>query len=162
MKKLFFLALLLSFTSYSQDHFSGITTSKRVGVLNIGLNPSELANLKNHFEVQLFSTSLNSSNNKIGFSDIVKGNNLENILFKGTDPVNFNIDSEIIGPGFAIKLLNWGFAISSKIELVDNFELKPFLTGPIVNSHLTPVRCFISLGLPNSSVILVINLKFFC
>ena len=61
-----FLALLVSIFSYSQDHFSGITTSKRVGVLNIGLNPSELANLNNHFEIQLFSSSFNVSNNKIG------------------------------------------------------------------------------------------------
>jgi hypothetical protein len=141
MKISFFLALLLSFTSYSQDHFSGITTSKRVGVLNIGLNPSELANLKNHFEVQLFSTSLNSSNNKIGFSDIVKGNNLENILFKGTDPVNFNIDSEIIGPGFAIKLLNWGFAISSKGYIKGNIiDVDSNLGSALTNGVLSSIN----------------------
>ena len=141
MKISFFLALLLSFTSYSQDHFSGITTSKRVGVLNIGLNPSELANLKNHFEVQLFSTSLNSSNNKIGFSDIVKGNNLENILFKGTDPVNFNIDTEILGPGFAIKLLNWGFAISSKGYIKGNvIYVDPNLGSALTNGILSSVN----------------------
>jgi hypothetical protein len=114
MKKALLLALLLSFTGYSQDHFSGITTSKRVGILNIGLNPSELANLKNHFEFQLFSTSFNASNNKIGFNDIINGSNLENLLFNGSEPVNFNMDTEIVGPGFAIKLLNWGFAVTSK------------------------------------------------
>ena len=152
MKKLFFLALLLSFTSYSQDHFSGITTSKRVGVLNIGLNPSELANLKNHFEVQLFSTSLNSSNNKIGFSDIVKGNNLENILFKGTDPVNFNIDSEIIGPGFAIKLLNWGFAISSKGYIKGNvIDVDPNLGSALTNGVLSSVNSGTALISSNSN-----------
>jgi hypothetical protein len=152
MKISFFLALLLSFTSYSQDHFSGITTSKRVGVLNIGLNPSELANLKNHFEVQLFSTSLNSSNNKIGFSDIVKGNNLENILFKGTDPVNFNIDSEIIGPGFAIKLLNWGFAISSKGYIKGNvIDVDPNLGSALTNGVLSSVNSGTALISSNSN-----------
>ena len=74
MKKAFLLALLVSIAGYSQDHFSGITTSKRVGILNIGLNPSELANLNNHFEIQFFSTSLNTSNNKIGFKDIINEN----------------------------------------------------------------------------------------
>ena len=63
-KTILIFALLVSITSYSQDHFSGITTSKRVGILNIGLNPSELANLNNHLEIQLFSTSINVSNNK--------------------------------------------------------------------------------------------------
>ena len=65
MKKALLLLLLVAISSYSQDHYSGITTSKRVGILNIGLNPSELANLNNHFEIQLFSTSLNVSNNEL-------------------------------------------------------------------------------------------------
>ena len=42
MKKSLLFVLLFTIAGYSQDHFSGITTSKRVGVLNIGLNPSEL------------------------------------------------------------------------------------------------------------------------
>ena len=41
-------------TASAQDHFGGITTSKRVGILNVGMNPSELSNLKSKFEVQLF------------------------------------------------------------------------------------------------------------
>jgi hypothetical protein len=141
MKKSLLLALLVSIAGYSQDHFSGITTSKRVGVLNIGLNPSELANLNNHFEVQLFSTSINASNNKIGFNDIINGNNLENILFKGTEPVNFNMDTEIIGPGFAIKLLNWGFAISSKGYIKGNIiDVDPNLGSALSNGVLSSVN----------------------
>ena len=141
MKKSLLLALLVSIAGYSQDHFSGITTSKRVGVLNIGLNPSELANLNNHFEVQLFSTSINASNNKIGFNDIINGNNLENILFKGTEPVNLNMDTEIIGPGFAIKLLNWGFAISSKGYIKGNIiDVDPNLGSALSNGVLSSVN----------------------
>lgn len=141
MKKTFFLALLVSVAGYSQDHFSGITTSKRVGILNIGLNPSELSNLKNHFEVQLFSTSLNTSNNKIGFNDILNGNNLDNIIFKGSDPVNFSVDTEIQGPGFAIKLLNWGFAISSKGYIKGNIiDVDSNLGSALTNSVLSSVN----------------------
>lgn len=141
MKKTFFLALLVSIAGYSQDHFSGITTSKRVGILNIGLNPSELSNLKNHFEVQLFSTSLNTSNNKIGFNDILNGNNLDNIIFKGSDPVNFSVDTEIQGPGFAIKLLNWGFAISSKGYIKGNIiDVDSNLGSALTNSVLSSVN----------------------
>jgi hypothetical protein len=141
MKKAFLLALLVSIAGYSQDHFSGITTSKRVGILNIGLNPSELANLNNHFEIQFFSTSLNTSNNKIGFKDIVNGNNLENLLFQGTEPVNFNMDTEIVGPGFGIKLLNWGFAISSKGYIKGNIiDVDSNLGSALTNGVLSSVN----------------------
>ena len=140
-KTILIFALLVSITSYSQDHFSGITTSKRVGILNIGLNPSELANLNNHLEVQLFSTSINVSNNKIGFKDIVNGSNLENILFKGSEPVNFNMDTEIAGPGIAFKLLNWGFAISSKGYIKGNIiDVDPNLGSALTNSALSSIN----------------------
>jgi hypothetical protein len=141
MKKTFLLTLLVSIVSYSQDHFSGITTSKRVGVLNIGLNPSELANINNRFEIQLFSTSINASNNKIGFNDIINGNNLENILFKGSDPVSFDVDSEIVGPGFAFKILNWGFAITSKGYVKGNItDVDPNLGSALTNGILSSVN----------------------
>jgi hypothetical protein len=44
MKKILVLfSLLFILPVLAQDHFSGIT--KRVGIINIGMNPSELANL---------------------------------------------------------------------------------------------------------------------
>ena len=141
MKNLFlFPIFLLTLNGFSQDHFSGITTSKRIGIINVGLNPSELANLNNHFEVQLFSSSINVSNNKIGFSDILNGNNLENIIFKGTEPVNFNVDTEFLGPGFAIKLLKWGFAVTSKGHIKANIiDVDPNLGSALTNSSLNAI-----------------------
>ena len=138
MKKLLIIPiLLLSFYSFSQDHFSGITTSKRVGILNVGMNPSELANLNSRFEVQLFSSSVNVSNDKIGFNDIVDGNDLETLLFKGTEPVNFNIDTEFLGPGFAIKLLKWGFAVTSKGHIKVNIvDVNPTLGAALTSNTI--------------------------
>jgi hypothetical protein len=43
----------------------------------------------------------------IGFKDIINGDNLENKIFKGDGPVNFNVDAEFYGPGVATKLLGW-------------------------------------------------------
>lgn len=140
MKNFNLIALfLISLNGYSQDHFSGITTSKRVGILNVGMNPSELANLSSRCEVQLFSSSLNISNNKISFGDIVNGNNLENLIFEGSEPVNFNIDSEFLGPAFAIKLLKWGFGVSSKGYIKANIvdvdpNLGSALTSNLINA----------------------------
>ena len=59
MKKITLLLCTLFFIpTFAQDHFSGINTSKRVGILNASLNPSELSNLDSKFEVQLMSFSL--------------------------------------------------------------------------------------------------------
>ena len=58
MKRITFIALaLLSLNANSQEHFSGITTSKRVGILNGDINPSEFANLSSKYEIQLMAMS---------------------------------------------------------------------------------------------------------
>jgi len=133
-------SLLFMLPIFAQDHFSGVTTSKRVGIINMGMNPSELANLSSKFEVQIFAASINVSNNKIGFKDIVNGNNLENQIFKGDGPVNFNADAEFYGPGAAIKLLGWGFAISSKGHVKANIiDVDPKLGDAFSNSILSSI-----------------------
>ncbi|WP_321538847.1 hypothetical protein [Flavobacterium piscinae] len=124
MKKLFISAFfLLSVYSFAQEHFSGIGTSKRIGILNANFNPAELANLSSKMEINLFATSINVSNNKIGFSDLNSDENIEDLIFKGNEPVNLRFDVEVAGPGFAFRHKKWGFAISSKaygkLNLVD-------------------------------------------
>ena len=77
MRKITYLALtLLSLNAYSQEHLSGITTSKRVGILNGSVNPSEFANLTNKYEVHIFALSVNTTNNKVGYKDLIKGDNI--------------------------------------------------------------------------------------
>ena len=121
MKKITLILCSLFFIpTFAQDHFSGITTSKRVGILNASLNPSELSNLDSKFEVQLMSFSLNVANNKIGFSDIANGNNLENSIFDSAGPVSFNVDADFLLPGVAFKLLNWGFAVTTAGHIKTN------------------------------------------
>ncbi len=126
---------LFTISVFSQEHFSGITTSKRVGILNAGINPSELTNLSSKFEVQIFTASINVANNKIGFDDITAGKNLEDLIFSGNDPVNFNLDAEIYGPSFAIKALGWGFALTTKANIKANvIDVDPNLGDALSNS----------------------------
>ena len=140
MKHLLLISCSLLFINMAaQEHFSGISTSKRVGILNVAVNPSELSNLKNKFEVQLFSTSINVANNKIGFKDLTGSGDLEDLIFKGDKPVNFNLDTEFLGPGFAMKLLNWGFAITTKGHIKANIvdvdtNLGSAITNNVLNS----------------------------
>lgn len=135
MKKTILLLSCLAFgSSFGQDHFSGITTSKRVGILNGNMNPSEFSNLNSRFEIQIMALSLNVSNNKIGFSDIVDGNNIESLLFAGNDNVDFNLDAELAMPGVAFKFLDWGFAVTSKAHIKANVtNLDSELGDAIVN-----------------------------
>lgn len=121
MKKITLIVCSFLFvSSYGQEHFSGITTSKRVGILNGNMNPSEFSNLNSKFEIQLFAPSINVSNNKIGFSDIVDGNDIESLLFAGGENVDFSLDAEIALPGVAFRLQKWGFAVSSKAHIKAN------------------------------------------
>lgn len=125
MKKTLLLTLaMLGTASFAQEHYSGISTSRRVGLLNANLNPAELTNMQGSYEVNIFNFSINAANNKMTFGDLVGGNDdFEEMLFAGNEPLNMRIDAEILGPAFAMKVNKWAFGISSaanvKASLVD-------------------------------------------
>jgi uncharacterized protein DUF5723 len=114
MKKILLCTIsLFAINSFSQEHFSGINISKRAGLLNASINPAELTNMSRKYDVNVFNTSLNISNNKIKFSDIVEGENLDDKIFTGSDPTSMRLDVLIQGPSFAMKVKKWAFAIAS-------------------------------------------------
>lgn len=117
---LFTLAILATGT-YAQEHFSGINTSKRTGILNASINPAELVNLKNEMEVNVFTFSANVSNNKITFGDLVGGEDLSELIFTGDEPVNLRADVEILGPSFAMKYNEWAFAVTTGAKIKAGF-----------------------------------------
>ena len=109
MRKLFIVSFLLgTFLTSAQEHFSGINTSKRTGILNANINPAELSNLSTNYEVSIFTFSTNVSNNKISFSEILEGENIEEKFFTGSEPSNIRLDVLINGPSFAMKYKKWG------------------------------------------------------
>jgi hypothetical protein len=131
------IALLIGFGASAQDHFSGISTSNRVGILNGMLNPSEYANLSKKYEINLNGLSINVANNRIGFSDLSSNTNLEELIFKGNSPVNMRLDGEIVGPGFAMRFLKWGFGVSTKAVLkFDIIDVDPTIGDAIVNNNV--------------------------
>jgi hypothetical protein len=135
MKKQLTLIVIMSFfMTFAQEHFGGVSTSKRVGITNIANNPSELANLSSKFEVQLMGTSILFANSKIGYKDIAGGSDLKNLLFKDKDPINLSLNSELSGPSFAIKLLGFGFALTSKANVrADLINIDPTLADALTN-----------------------------
>lgn len=134
------LTILLSTSLFSQEHFSGITTSKRVGLLNATNNPAELANINSKFEANIFNFSAGISNNKLSFNDLIKGNNLEDKIFEGNEAVNLRIDSQIYGPSFAFKYNKWGFGIYSVANIKANvINVNSQLADAIQNGNLSTI-----------------------
>lgn len=133
-------ALTISLFGISQEHFSGITTSNRGGLLNGSMNPAELSNMNMKFDASLFNMSVNFSNNKLTFNDLLSGDNLENKFFSGTEASNVRIDALIYGPGLAYKNGNWTYAISTAANIKANIiNVDVALGNAIQNGDLSNV-----------------------
>jgi hypothetical protein len=149
MNKLFlFASMLLCLNLAGQEHFAGIGTSQRVGIINVGINPAELANFETPYDVNIFSVSARASSNKVGFSDIFDdSSSLKTKLFAGEKAASLSFDGEIFGPSFAMRYQKWGFAIftkaNAKLDVVDvDDDLGNALTRSVVNSFFvgsTPI-----------------------
>lgn len=138
MKKIILSALLLTaLFSFSQEHFSGINTSKRVGILNANINPAELNNLTGTYEVNVFNFSTNVSNNKISFQDLLNGDDVENKFFTGSEPANFRLDAIIQGPAFAMKYKKWAFLVNSQANIkVNAIDVDVNFGNAVTNSFI--------------------------
>jgi len=138
MKKIIIVTLLLGgLFSTAQEHFSGINTSKRTGILNANVNPAELSNLSSNYEVSVFNFSTNVSNNKITFSELMNGENIEDKFFTGTEPANIRLDVLINGPSFAMKYNKWGFGLFSSANVKTNaIDVDVNLGNALTNSFV--------------------------
>lgn len=138
--KIFFVFFLVTTSLFSQEHFTGISTSKRGGLLNATNNPAELVNMSSKFEVNAFNFSIGMANNKLTFSDLVSGDNLEDKIFEGNKAVNLRLDSQILGPSFAFKYQKWGFGITSVANMKANvINLDSKLGDAIQNGELSNI-----------------------
>lgn len=156
MKKNILLFVLFTMSNaFAQEHFGGASTSRRVGITNISNNPSELMNLDSKFEVQMMATSFNISNNKIGFKDIIDGGDIKDLVFKNGEAVNLNIDTEVAGPSVAIRLLGFGFAVTTKANMKLNLvNVDPVLGDILSNGNTSNVTSIINKGNQKMSGIL--------
>lgn len=140
-KALLFLSLFLLNLSFAQEHFSGINISRRVGILNASFNPAELTNLSNTYEVNVFNTSLNVSNNKVSFGDIVNSDkDIEDLIFDGNEAANMRLDLLVNGPSFAMKYNKWAFGIStSAVAKANIIDVDVNLGNALTNSGLNSI-----------------------
>lgn len=138
MKKIILtLSILCGFGAIAQDHFAGISTSNRVGILNGDLNPAEFSHLSKKFEVNFLGLSVDAANNKVSFSDLLSGDDLSTLIFTGTEPVNMRFDGQIMGPGFAMRWFKWGFGITTKANVkFDVVDVNPAIGDAITNDNL--------------------------
>jgi hypothetical protein len=142
MNKFSLLFCLVYLSNLSaQNHFSGIKNAAGFSLLSSSMNPAELSNINSKYEINFFTASINASNNKIGFDDLVSNSgNIADLIFTGNEPINLRIDAEIYGPGFAMKKDKWAFAISSKTFAKLNFiDIDPKLGEAVNNGVLSSV-----------------------
>lgn len=141
MKKITVVTLvLLSLNAYSQEHFSAISTTKRVGILNGHNNPSEFANLNSKYEIQLTTMSVNVSNNKLGFGDLSGNEDFDKLIFENKEDVNFTLDAAIFLPSFAMRYKKWGFGISPKAFIKTSIiDLDNNLGYALINDKINSV-----------------------
>jgi len=136
MKPITLLLLLLGCGSMlAQEHFAGINTSKRTGLLNAEMNPAELTNIDS-MEVHVFAVSANITNNKIGFSDLVKSENFEDQIFLGNKPTSLRADIDVLGPAFAMRAGKWVFAIATAGKTKSNIiDINTNLGRALINGN---------------------------
>ena len=141
MKNYFlYIVPLISVFAFGQEHFNGISTSSRVGILNANYNPAELVNMNNRFEVGGLSFSANIGNDKIGFSDLFSDTSIEEKLFLGDGVVNLRGDVVAYLPSFALKINKWAFAISLKAQgKLDVVDVDTNLGNAISNSAISAI-----------------------
>ncbi len=136
MKKVLAFILVCSFLySTAQEHFSGINTTKHVGILSTTINPAEINNLYSKSEFSLVNFSINASNNKISINDVLKDENFEEKIFEGDEPVNLRIDALIVGPSFGMKIKKWGIGIFLQKHIkVNAIDIDATLGDAVSNS----------------------------
>ena len=78
------------------------------------------SNMTTKYEVNVFNFSVAMANNKLSVSDLTSGDNIEDKLFEGNDPVNLRLDTQFFGPSFAFKKGKWGFGLNSSAYLKAN------------------------------------------
>ncbi len=139
-RKIYLLFVLISFNIYSQEHFTGLNNSSRVGLISTNLNPAELSNIYNKFEVNGFGLSINVANNIVGFSDLTSDTDIEELIFAGNQTVNMRVDTQIYGLGLALKLKKWSFGLTTKINgKLDVVDIDPNLGDAIVNQGINSI-----------------------
>lgn len=152
MKKLILTIGLFALTAVNaQQHFAGISTSSRTGIVNGDVNPAEFANIRTDFEINVFAPSIIASNNKIGFRDLIGGDDLEEKLFSGSDAVNLSINGQILGPGLVYKWDKWAFAFTTKAYAkMDLVDVDPNIGDAIANGGINSVVNFTTLHNKNN------------
>ncbi|KOS04978.1 hypothetical protein AM493_02175 [Flavobacterium akiainvivens] len=117
----------------AQEHYAGINTSQRTGIISGALNPAELVNITSENEANIITFSANFTNNKMAFSQLWGDREFTDLLFDGNAPANLNADLEILGPSFAFKKGKWAFAITTAGKTKANIkDINPQLGRAVI------------------------------
>lgn len=129
--------MLCAGSAIAQEHFTGISTSRRGGLLNASLNPAELTNQQTPFDVNVFNFGINVANNKISFGDIVSGDDFDRLIFETGEPTNLRLDAKILGPALSVKRGSWAFAFTTGANVKADFvDIDTGLGNAVTNGNI--------------------------
>ncbi|WP_306350443.1 DUF5723 family protein [Flavobacterium sp. '19STA2R22 D10 B1'] len=128
-------------TLLAQGQFTGINTSQKGGHFSTDANPAELLNSSTKYSFTIFGLSANASNNKVGLLDVFNKKDLEDILLEDNKGIiNLRFDTEIIGPGFAVKLKKWAFSVGTKTYAKGNAIRINTTLGNVIHDKVNGVE----------------------
>ena len=146
MKKsalLLFLFQLVVHAVMAQSQFTGMMSTRRVGMFNVSYNPAELTNLTYKREFNLAGASMSFGNNKLSILDMTGGKDVKNVLFSSGTPVKLDLNLEFLGPSIGFKFKKWGFGVLTKaFTKVSISDLDVDLMNSIYNNSLLTLGSF--------------------
>lgn len=130
-------SLLLACTAFAQEHFNGAMFGQRTGLLQSTLNPAELVNLTNSWEVNLASFSAQGTSSSLKISDISGDADITSLLFSGDEPVDGRFSAVLLGPSVGFSTNGWGFALTTKFSTqMGAVNINPKVAQAVLNSDL--------------------------
>lgn len=146
MKKsalLLFLFLFAFQLLIAQSQFTGMMSTRRVGMFNASYNPAELSNLSNNREFNLVGASMSFGNNKLSILDMTGGKDVKSVLFSSGTPVKLDLNLEFLGPSIGFKYKKWGFGVLTKaFTKVSIRDLDVDLMNSIYNNSVVTLGSF--------------------
>lgn len=125
-------ACFVTTLAFAQHSFIGIQNSPRKGMIHAAMNPAEINHLTRKVEVNLFAIGATGSNNILTFQDIIKEEELLDLVLERADdrPINASVEAHLLGPSFGFSINKWSFGfLSQAVAKGDIMNLNADLGG---------------------------------
>ena len=109
MKRILALSvgILSTFFVQGQEQHIGLSTSPRGGIIAADLNPAELSNMRNKYEIGIIGLQVGAFNNSVNLNDLTSqktDNERFDKVFASNNETDVRINVMVMQPAFAMKI----------------------------------------------------------